>query len=280
MEPFGQWAQTPLELRREPLAHAVLDGFFPDSFASRLARSFPQPDAPYPWVRYWNPLEVKYALNSALPEEFMEAYGALTSRPFLAYLQHHLGDATLAADVALYGAGLHCMPRFGRLHKHLDATHTASGLVRAWNLVVYLSEEWQSEWGGATCLYSLPLATRPTVARVQCRFNRALLFDAAGWHGVPASLACPSGVYRNTLSCFYVTAQRGSASVPRRPKATFAPTTAFQEALLARLYAARAGRTLDVADVPSGWAPGNALDALLQTDAEGGAANVAVQLEI
>lgn len=265
MESFGQWVQKQLEIRREPFAHAVLDGFFADELAHKLSRAFPSLDAPYPWVRYCNPLEVKYALNSALPEEFMEAYGALTSQFFLEYLQHNLGAADLSADVTLYGAGLHSMPRFGRLHKHRDGTHTASGLVRKWKLVVYLSEEWQDEWGGAMCLYSPSRQVISTAAHVKCRFNRAILFDATGWHGVPNSLACPSNMYCNTLSYFFGTTQSAPLE-PRRPKAEFMPTTPFQKTLLAQLYTTRAVRSLDVADVPSAWVPGNALDVLLQTD--------------
>jgi len=143
-------------------------------------------------------------------------------------LRDKTGIQKLYPDIGLHGGGWHIHGRGGKLNIHLDySIHPKSGLQRKLNLIVYLTEEWESEWGGGLELWShdpdkkLPLRREKTIHNV---FNRAILFDTTqnSWHGLPQPLSCPEGVYRKSLAVYYMTDPPDK--VDPRQRALYAPT--------------------------------------------------------
>jgi hypothetical protein len=57
------------------------------------------------------------------------------------------------------------------------------------------------------------------------KFNRAVLFDTTqnSWHGLPAEIVCPEGVYRKSLAIYYISEPR--TGVDSHDRAYFAPTS-------------------------------------------------------
>jgi hypothetical protein len=113
------------------------------------------------------------------------------------------------------------------LNVHVDYNiHPKLQLQRHYNLIVYITPNWQPEWGGGLELWSHNDATggpKELVKLVENRFNRAVLFDTTqnSWHGLPADLNCPEGVVRQSLAVYYVTQPEQNANP--RGKALFAP---------------------------------------------------------
>ena len=113
------------------------------------------------------------------------------------------------------------------MNVHLDySIHPKLQLERHYNLIVYLTPEWNPEWGGGLELWSHDETTgraKERVALVENRFNRAVLFDTTqnSWHGLPADLNCPAGVVRQSLAVYYVTEPAAGANP--RGKALFVP---------------------------------------------------------
>lgn len=204
---------------RDPYWHCVIDDFFtrPD----KLAEEFPKPDDPC-WFRYDSPLEVKRTCNDwhRFPPETYKTLTWLTSDRFTHTLEV-LTDEDLCPDAGLHGGGWHQHSRGGKLNVHLDYNiHPKLHLQRRLNLIVYLTPEWQPEWGGGLGLYK---NSRKLVKTIEPRFNRAVIFDTRGsWHGLPEPIECPENVTRNSIAVYYLTDPEEQTD--NRTRALFAPT--------------------------------------------------------
>ena len=133
-----------------PYDHLVIDDFFPLDKARKLSHEFPEYDSNL-WYQYKNPLENKKSSNNwwDFPPETYKTFCFLNSCEFLNTLRDKTGIQKLYPDIGLHGGGLHIHGRGGKLNIHLDySIHPKSGLQRKLNLIVYLTEGWDSEWGG------------------------------------------------------------------------------------------------------------------------------------
>ena len=118
--------------------------------------------------------------------------------------------------------------RGGKLNIHLDYNiNPKLNLQRKLNLIIYLTEDWDTSWGGGLELWShneetnLPLKKEVVVDNI---FNRAILFDTTqnSWHGLPQPITCPEGVYRKSIAVYYMTDL--SEDTNQRKRALYAPT--------------------------------------------------------
>jgi hypothetical protein len=76
------------------------------------------------------------------------------------------------------------------------------------NVIIYLNEQWQDEWGGFLELWDRKM-TAP-VKSVAPLFNRCVVFntDADSFHGHPDPLATPADVKRRSIALYYYTASK------------------------------------------------------------------------
>ena len=118
--------------------------------------------------------------------------------------------------------------RGGKLNIHLDyVINPKLNLQRKLNLIVYLTEDWDTSWGGGLELWShneetnLPDKREVVVDNI---FNRAILFDTTqnSWHGLPQPITCPEGVYRKSIAVYYMTDIPENTN--QRKRALYAPT--------------------------------------------------------
>jgi len=125
----------------------------------------------------------------------------------LAWLSELTGIEGLVSDDTLEGGGLHQSPRGGFLNVHADFTmhHHHKNWRRRINLILYLNEGWQEEWGGSIELWDREM--KRCEARVAPLLNHALIFntDQHSFHGFPDRLSCPEGVSRKSLALYYYT---------------------------------------------------------------------------
>lgn len=211
-----------------PFNYLVIDNFFEDSLANKIAEEFPSINSEF-WFEYNNAIEVKKACDMwcKFPKSIYKAIFDLTSNKFVDYLSDLVGRK-LYADYGLNGGGIHAMGRGGKLNPHLDYNiHPKLGLQRKLNIIIYLTKDWNTEWGGAIELWSHNEETnRPNKIekKVDCLFNRALLFDTTqnSWHGISEELNCPEGISRNSIAIYYMC--EPIAGAEDRGKALFAPT--------------------------------------------------------
>lgn len=214
---------------REPFDHIVIDNFLDESLAKQLASEFMDYSDPN-WFNYNNPLEHKKTNNNwyFFPPATYSFMSYLNSSEFITRVENTTGLKNLHPDIGLHGAGWHIHGRGGKLNIHLDySIHPKLKLLRKLNLILYLSEEWNPEWGGGLQLWSnnpennKPLKKEQTI---EVKFNRAVLFDTTqhSWHGFPDPLTCPENVYRKSIAMYYL--METQEGVDPRSRALYAPS--------------------------------------------------------
>jgi hypothetical protein len=189
-----------------PFGHIVLDDFL-EPEAARLAMEELLPLDQETWNSYVHVNERKFShtepnswgptLQSILEE--------LNSSDFVRFLEELTGIDNLFADPSLEGGGLHLSTTGGYLNIHADFTvhpHHRNWRRRV-NLLLYLNEDWHSEYGGDLELWTTDMKRREKV--IAPLGNRAVIFttDADSFHGHPEPMTCPPGVARRSLALYY-----------------------------------------------------------------------------
>lgn len=216
-------------LDNQPFPHVIIDNFFENSVASAISNEFPSYEDSA-WRNYNNAIENKKLLNhwDKFPKTIYQVMVYLNSSEFTTYLEKLTNIKDILVDPGLNGGGLHIHKRGGKLNVHLDySVHPKLHKERRLNLLVYLTPDWNFEWGGDLELYSHdPEKHKPKqkIISIPCLFNRAIIFDTtvSSWHGLPTPLNCPNEVTRKSLAVYYLTEPREKIS--SRGKALFAPT--------------------------------------------------------
>jgi hypothetical protein len=124
-------------------------------------------------------------------------------------LERLTGIDGLVPDPHRTSAGYFDVPTDGFLDIHVDFTRNRRlSLIRPINVLVYLNENWQPEWGGQLEL-SRSMDDGP-VKEIVPLLNRTVVFptpDAA--HGHPKPITAPAGRSRLCFSAYYFTSPGG-----------------------------------------------------------------------
>ena len=210
-----------------PFKHLILDDFFAEEVADAIAKDYPSEDH-VAWKRYLNPLENKFLTNSwdVFSPLTYRVFSELNSSIFVQELEILTGVSGLASDAGLHGGGLHMHGRGGRLNLHLDySVHPKLNLQRRLNLLVYLTPNWNEEWGGELELWAGDKFKPFQVChKIVPKFNRAIIFDTTtdSWHGLPEPIKCPDSIFRRSIALYYLS-QPDSTQDSDRKKARFVP---------------------------------------------------------
>ena len=171
----------------------------------------------------------------------------------MTFLEELTGIENLVPDWSMDGGGLHQTLRGGHLNVHADFTthHVHQDWARRVNILLYLNEEWQEEWGGQLELWDRDM-TR-CQATVTPRGNRMLVFTTAAdsFHGHPEGLACPPDVARRSMALYYFTEEdapvRRATNYRARPRDGVKGLAIAADRVMLDLYD-RAKRRLKMSD--------------------------------
>jgi hypothetical protein len=196
----------------KPFDHVVIDDFFELEVAEAIKNEFPSHEDPVWTVSYDNPVEKKKACShwDRFPKSIYNAIFYLCSNAFVEKINRITGNDVVYADYGLHGGGMHSHCNGGLLNVHKDySIHPKLGLMRNYNLIIYMTPDWDSSWGGGLELWSHDEETnlpKECITKVENKFNRAILFDTTqnSWHGLPEQLTCPENVSRCSLATYYV----------------------------------------------------------------------------
>jgi Rps23 Pro-64 3,4-dihydroxylase Tpa1-like proline 4-hydroxylase len=220
--PYSKWNSelSTLALRYQnnpPCPHLLLAGFLNPQVARGVAEEFPAPDTDA-WIQYKHQNENKQGMTKRelFPPYLGEVADELNSPEFVAWLSQLTGIPGLQADPSLEGGGLHQSGRGGFLNVHTDFSHHHyhKNWRRRINLILYLNDGWQEQWGGAIELWEPTMHS--CVAKYPPLLNHALIFntDDKSFHGFPEPLTCPEGQSRKSLAFYYYTAERDGKYTP------------------------------------------------------------------
>lgn len=256
---------APAYQQAAPFPHIALDGFLDGDLPRRLEAEFPAP-SDLTWIQYKHFNENK--LGKSKRDEFPATIGRvideLNSPEFVAWLAELTGIPGLFADPRLEGGGMHQTERNGFLNIHTDFTahHFHPTWRRRCNLILYLNEGWQPEWGGALEFWDRDVQNcRASSAPVS---NRAVIFNTTdiSFHGYPEPVTCPPERTRKSLALYYYTEGEVVVTKPRSTIYRGRPQDGAKRALIwadtqaIRLYTAakkRLGLNDELVSQVLGW---------------------------
>jgi len=189
-----------------PYPHIVIDDFLEPAAVKAAIAEFPPVD-PDRWNNYLHVNERKFSHTDPTTwgPTLQQILVELNSPRFVQLISNLLGVDDLIADPSLEGGGLHQSTRGGFLNIHADFTvhpHHRDWQRRA-NIILYLNDNWQPEFGGDLELWSTDM--KECVQKVSPIANRAVIFttDPTSFHGHPEPMLCPDGVGRKSIALYY-----------------------------------------------------------------------------
>ncbi|MEP7102115.1 MAG: 2OG-Fe(II) oxygenase [Burkholderiales bacterium] len=195
----------------EPFPHIVADNFLPEAMARTALDHFPREALGSDRV-----FEMGYAgqhKRQIMPDECdasaRQIFQFFNSRPMIEFLEGLTAIQGLIPDPYYTGGGYHETGRGGKLGIHADfRINDQLHLHRRLNVIIYLNENWQPEWGGSLELWDREMKAK--CSDVQPLFNRCVIFntDADSYHGHPDPLTVPEGVFRRSIALYYYTASK------------------------------------------------------------------------
>lgn len=193
-----------------PFKHIVIDEFLPYELALSCATAFPSTDESSWDVCNDQDIEIKYRSTWEsefdVPEGLIDAIRILNSAPILKAMGERMSIPKLIPDPYFTGGGLNITKRGGLLDVHVDGNyHDATGLNRRTNLLIYLNEQWENNWGGEFGLYDQ--SGTKCLKKVAPIFNRCVIFDSHDYsfHGLPNPINFPENVDRKSILLYYYT---------------------------------------------------------------------------
>ncbi len=195
------WAEV------KPFPHRVIDNLIDLQSVRAVNAEWPE--------RGWGSHIHDYSNKRA--NEDWETFGPMTrnvlslfkSAVYLDCFKALTGISDLSPDPYLFGEGLHESTTGGFLDIHVDFNvHPKTELYRRLNLLIFLNEGWQEEWGG--CLELWDGATAKLSKRIVPEAGRAIIFETSerSFHGhpVPVNTDRP----RRSLALYYYSAEPAS----------------------------------------------------------------------
>jgi Rps23 Pro-64 3,4-dihydroxylase Tpa1-like proline 4-hydroxylase len=202
----------------EPFPHIVLDDFIDREILKGLLEEWPDASEKRFYNRAQERLKYEWQPHELTSPRLRSFLAEMNSEPVLRFLEKMTGIPKLIADPYYLGGGLHQIGPGGHLSVHADFNiHTGMNVIRRLNLLIYLNEDWQDEYGGHLELWEKDMsASRVKVAPI---IGRAVVFntDSDSFHGHPEPLTCPPERSRRSLALYYYTAaEDGLAALPER----------------------------------------------------------------
>lgn len=188
-----------------PFPHAKYDDAIDAETIRAINREWPA----QPWQNHTHGYSDKRGCQS------LEHFGPFTRATFewlngsmVSVLAGLTGIRDLSSDPHLLGGGLHETFCGGFLGIHADFNkHPETRLYRRLNLLLYLNEGWQSEWGGALELWDRE--KKGCHVKIDPVAGRCVIFatSTTSFHGHPEPLKCPPDRSRRSIALYYYSAE-------------------------------------------------------------------------
>ncbi|HSC86651.1 MAG TPA: 2OG-Fe(II) oxygenase [Polyangiaceae bacterium] len=198
-------------LKAQPFPFLAVDDFLEPEFARAMAASYPSFEDASSLGHVFNAVNEKRKVQITNPESFPEPvqqFAALAaSEEFREFLSKVSGIDDLRWDDSYSGAGMHMTASSGRLDVHVDFNRLEQkGWYRRLNLLLFLNEGWQDEWGGRLELWNADVTK--CAHSFQPIFNRMVLFETSdiSYHGV-TPIKCPPAIARRSFALYFYTEQ-------------------------------------------------------------------------
>tara|TARA_B100000902_G_scaffold397402_1_gene461078 strand:+ start:1414 stop:2085 length:672 start_codon:yes stop_codon:yes gene_type:complete len=205
-------------VRSNPYPHIVWDSFLDKKTLKTITDEFPHKKSDF-WTWKSNDTNsIKYMCQDQFLIEKLPNINNLIKYLNGSYFCNILSSifeiSNLVSDVNLAGGGLHMIGDGGFLKVHADFNQSDKkpDYHRRLNLILYLSDEWESGYNGNLELWNTNLTKaeveiEPISNRMIC-FNTQPDGDVIAYHGHPIPLNVPKGIYRKSIALYYYTKEK------------------------------------------------------------------------
>lgn len=207
---------SPEYVSNDPYPHIVMDHFLPDDFLRRVVDEFPERGDPR-FSDAQSNLKTGYKMEQIDSPFITNLLNALNSSQFIGFLEEMTGIKGLIPDPHFNGGGLHETARGGHLSIHADFNILRElNLRRRMNLILFLNENWEDEFGGHLEIWSKDM--KKLCSSVSPVMGRAVVFntESDSFHGHPDPTTSPPNVYRRSIALYYFTALDGTEAPQAR----------------------------------------------------------------
>lgn len=202
----------------EPFPHIVIDQLLDPAILRDVAQNYPTLEGQAYFDRDQERYKSQFKPESVPNGRTRNLLAELNSRAFLAFLEEMTGISGLISDPYFSGAGLHVTRAGGHLSVHADFNiHGEMKVERRLNLLVYLNDDWPTEYRGELELWDRQM--KGCVKSIAPLLGRAVVFNTSldSFHGQPDPIACPPDRDRRSIATYYYTAfTTGISNVPQR----------------------------------------------------------------
>jgi hypothetical protein len=210
--PFARFEREKLRnqfVNGTPVPNIMIDNFLPVDEAKAVVAAFPDFHSALKLGETFKTVNERKKVQVSDYKKFSapvaELNEALASPKFLADLAYITNIPNILADEQLAGGGIHITGPGGRLDVHVDFNFIKDRqLHRRLNLLLYLNEPWQKDWGGQFQLWDKDV--KHCAATFDPIFNRCVIFETneVSFHGViPVSPTSPAP--RRSFATYYYT---------------------------------------------------------------------------
>jgi Rps23 Pro-64 3,4-dihydroxylase Tpa1-like proline 4-hydroxylase len=195
-----------------PWPHAVLDNYFDTIKLKEVTNEIIEKnDYNDNYINSWRKFndkdQHKYGTSNPfhMGEKTKQLISELKSVDFVNFLEGITGLAGLIPDPYDVGGGVHLITKGGYLKVHTDFPfHSQIRLWRRVNILLYLNDNWDDNWGGQLELWNSNLSS--SEIKISPIFNRLVIFrtDNKSFHGHPSPLATPNEhILRKSIALYY-----------------------------------------------------------------------------
>ncbi len=207
--------------------HFCIDDFLNPDFAHEISDSYPTFEDAAKVGRSFNAhyekRKIQVTDSSVFPDPVKKLNDIFASEYFRKLVSDMTGIDELLYDEQLAGGGMHLTHGGGRLDVHVDFNFVED---RQWyrrvNLLLYLNEQWNREWGGELELWDADV--KNCLNSFEPKFNRLCGFVTSeiSFHGV-TPVNSPDAVPRKSFATYYYTADRPDTISPEHHTTIFRP---------------------------------------------------------
>jgi hypothetical protein len=205
-----------------PFPYIIMDNFFTANYAASLLKAFPSFDEGYNIGddgKQGN--KSTHSRIRSLGTPYTQLDDLIKSAPFLKWLSCVTKIPDLLYDPFYLGGGTHNNRKGMSLNAHVDFNfHPSERWHRRLNMLVYLNQEWQSQWGGSLALYKDPQVSGVADVKITPIFNRCVIFATTekSWHGFDL-IAPPdthADITRKSIALYFYTRERPAVETASR----------------------------------------------------------------
>jgi len=207
---------------KKPFNYIAIDNFFTEEVINEILTDFDNENFESWDKRNHDKIQIKWRSDwkddSDVPANTLNLINFLNGGTFLRFLSKLTGINGLIPDPYLTGGGFNQINTGGTLAVHADGNwHDLMGVHRRLNVILYLNDHWQEEWGGHLEMWSRTNDNKPGVCvdKISPVLNRLVIFrtDDFSFHGHPTPLKCPEDRSRRSLILYYYTNTRPAEEV-------------------------------------------------------------------